>query len=79
MLDHEGRDLTNVLNSIVEELVNIGYIDDDTGSELLRVLLYRHKYVDSKMPKLTSMTSRQHSIASVTVRSKLEFEVHKLN
>ena len=73
MLDHEGRDLTNVLNSIVEELVNIGYIDDDTGSELLRVLLYRHKYVDSKMPKLTSMTatSRQHSIASVTVSRSL--------
>ena len=51
LLDHEGKDLTNVLSSIVEELVNIGYIDDNTGDELLRVLLYRHNYVDQKSIK----------------------------
>ena len=58
LLDHEGKDLTNVLSSIVEELVNIGYIDDNTGSELLRVLLYRHSYVDQKVIKRTYLTNQ---------------------
>ena len=63
MLDHEGKDLTNVLSSIVEELVNIGYIDESTGDELLRVLLCRHRYVDSKVAKWT----RHHSIPTIIV------------
>ena len=31
LLDHEGKDMTNVMSSIVDELVNIGYINEDTG------------------------------------------------
>ena len=58
LLDHEGKDLTNVLNSIVEELVNIGYIDENTGDELLRVLLYRHNYVDQKVIKWTNINNQ---------------------
>ena len=66
MLDHEGKDMINVMSSIVDELVNIGYIDEETGGELLRVLLYRHKYVDSKLPKWTSAT-RNQSVISLSV------------
>ena len=61
LLDHEGKDLTNVLSSIVEELVNIGYIDENTGDELLRVLLYRHNYVDQKAIKWTNSSTNNHS------------------
>lgn len=66
LLDHEGRDLTNVLSSIVEELASIGYLNDDSASELLRVLLFRHKYVDSKGFKLSGLP-RNQSFASMTV------------
>ena len=66
LLDHEGKDLTNVLSSIVEALISIGYIDDDIGSILLRILLYRHKYVDGKtFKKLHSGSHRQKSMASI--------------
>ena len=68
LLDHEGKDMTNVMSSIVDELVNIGYIDENTGCELLRVLLYRHKYVDSKIPYWTSSVTRNHSLVSISVR-----------
>ena len=68
LLDHEGKDLTNVMSSIVNELVNIGYINDETGSEILRVLLYRHKYVDSKIPY---WKSRNQSIISISVRTDI--------
>ena len=66
LLDHEGKDLTNVMSSIVNELVNVGYINDETGGEILRVLLYRHKYVDSKIPY---WKSRNQSIISISVRT----------
>ena len=66
LLDHEGKDLTNVLSSIVEALIGIGYIDDEIGSILLRILLYRHKYVDGKtFKKLHSGSHRQKSMASI--------------
>ena len=66
LLDHEGKDLTNVLSSIVEALISIGYIDDDIGSILLRILLYRHKYVDGKInQKLHSGSHRHKSMASI--------------
>ena len=68
LLDHEGKDMTNVMSSIVDELVNIGYINEDTGDELLRVLLYRHKYVDSKLSKWSTTVTRNHSLISMTVR-----------
>ena len=67
LLDHEGKDLTNVMSSIVDELVNIGYINEDTGTELLRVLLFRHKYVDSKITKWSTSVTRNHSLISMTV------------
>ena len=60
--------MTNVMSSIVDELVNIGYINEDTGNELLRVLLYRHKYVDSKLSKWSTTVTRNHSLISMTVR-----------
>ena len=42
----------------MEELVNIGYIDENTGDELLRVLLYRHNYVDQKVIKWTNINNQ---------------------
>ena len=55
------------MSSIVDELVNIGYINENTGTELLRVLLYRHKYVDSKITKWSTSVTRNHSLISMTV------------
>lgn len=72
MLDHEGKDMANVLSSIVGELVNIGYIDENTGEELLRVLLFRHKYVDSKLSKKWTMNHRNQSIVSLTDHEEQE-------
>ena len=66
LLDHEGKDMTNVMSSIVDELVNIGYINEDTGIELLRVLLYRHKYVDRKLTKWSTSVTRNQSLVSMT-------------
>ena len=65
LLDHEGKDLTNVLSSIVEALEQIGYIDDEVGSTVLRVLLYRHKYVDEKSFKWGKHIRRNSSQASL--------------
>ena len=72
LLDHEGKDLTNVLSSIVEELVNIGYIDENTGDELLRVLLYRHNYVDQKVIKWTNNHSALGYI-TVSIKKNVHF------
>jgi hypothetical protein len=68
LLDHEGRDLTNVLSSIVEKLTSIGYLDDENASELLRVLLFRHKYVNSKGFKWSGGLNRQQSSTSIIVK-----------
>lgn len=73
LLDHEGKDMTNVMSSIVNELIDIGYIDDDTGSELLRVLLFRHKYVDSKL-KMWRSGMRNHSVISLSDNGTDEHE-----
>ena len=67
MLDHEGKDLTNVMSSIVDELVNIGYIDENTGSEVLKVLLFRHKYVGGKTASKWRGIHRNHSVISMSV------------
>ena len=67
MLDHEGKDLTNVLSSIVEELTNIGYLSEESSGHVLRVLLYRHKYVDGKFFKRTGL-SRNHTFAYMVMR-----------
>lgn len=46
LLDHEARDMTNVLYTIVEEMNNTGLLNDELKGEVLRILLYRHKHVD---------------------------------
>ena len=48
MLDHEARDMTNLLFTIVEEFNLVGLLDDDLKSEVLRILLFRHRYVDGE-------------------------------
>ena len=57
-----GKDLTNVLNSIGEALVGIGYIDEEVGRTILPILLYRHTYVDGKSSKKWSLHRRRHGI-----------------
>ena len=48
LLDHETRDMTNLLFTIVEEFNLLGLLDDDLKSEVLRILLFRHRYVDTE-------------------------------
>jgi len=48
LLDHEARDMTNLLFTIVEEFNLVGLLDDDLKSEVLRILLFRHRYVDGE-------------------------------
>ncbi len=70
LLDHEGKDLTNVLSSIVEELVTIGYLNEESAGEVLRVLLYRHKYVDAKSFKWSGL-HRNPSYVSILVNKSI--------
>ena len=46
LLDVEARDMTNLLFTIVEEFNLSGLLEDDLKSEVLRILLFRHRYVD---------------------------------
>ena len=46
ILDLEARDLPGVVYRVVEELYIEGNIEEYQKGEILRVLLYRHKYVD---------------------------------
>ena len=40
--------MTNLLFTIVEEFNLVGLLDDDLKSEVLRILLFRHRYVDGE-------------------------------
>ncbi len=48
ILDLEARDLPGVVYRVVEELHIDGVIEEEQKGEVLRVLLYRHKYVSDK-------------------------------
>ena len=48
LLDLEAKDMTNLLYAIVEEFVNAGLLMDELKSEVLRMLLFRHKYVEGE-------------------------------
>jgi hypothetical protein len=47
ILDLEAQNLTEVVYRVVEEMSCDGVIEEEQKSELMRVLLYRHKYVSS--------------------------------
>lgn len=47
ILDLEAQNLTEVVYRVVEEMFCDGIIEEEHKSELMRVLLYRHKYVSS--------------------------------
>ncbi len=46
-MDFEARDLTSVMYRLVEEMYLEGMLsDEEHKGEVLRILLYKHKYVD---------------------------------
>ena len=47
ILDLEAQNLTEVVYRVVEEMSCDGVIEEEHKAELMRVLLYRHKYVSS--------------------------------
>ncbi len=72
LLDLEARDLPSVVYRVVEELHIEGLLDcEERKAEVLRVLLYRHKYVeaDAKRHKIKKLrrTLSQRSINVSTV------------
>ena len=46
ILDLEANNMTEVVYRITEELSIDGAIEDDQKSEIMRILLFKHKYVD---------------------------------
>ena len=45
ILDLEAHNMTEVVYRITEELSIDGVIEDEQKSEIMRILLYKHKYV----------------------------------
>jgi solute carrier family 4 anion exchanger 2 len=45
LLDLEARDMTNILYRIVEELNVKGLLADEMKGEVLRIMLYKHRYI----------------------------------
>jgi len=48
LLDLEARDMTNLLFNIVEQFNLVGLLEDEKKSEILRILLFRHRYVEQE-------------------------------
>ena len=48
ILDLEAKDLPGVVYRVVEEFGIEGVIEEEQKAEVLRVLLFRHKYVSDK-------------------------------
>ena len=67
-MDLEARDMPNVVSRCVEEFCIEGWIEEDQKSDVLRVLLYRHKYVSDSQFKRRNM-SLSASIATHLVTS----------
>ena len=40
--------MTNLLFNIVEQFNLVGLLEDDKKSEILRILLFRHRYMDGE-------------------------------
>lgn len=68
MLDVEARDMTNLLFSIVEEFNLEGLLDDDLKSEVLRMLLFRHRYVDGDQN--TGLTGIRRNLSHLSLHSR---------
>jgi len=48
ILDFDAKDFPGVVYRMVEELSVLGHIEEEQKSHILRVLLYRHKHVQSR-------------------------------
>ncbi len=72
MLDIDARDMIHVFYTVVEELNFIGLLPDELKGEVLRILLYRHKYVGEGASLASGLAAglrkSRNSFASFAVR-----------
>ncbi len=81
ILDFEARDLPEVVYRVVEEFSIDGIIEEEQKGEVLRVLLFRHKYVEShdrNLPKLSGIRKNlSHKSLSVSKTISLLIFAHE--
>ncbi|XP_040568533.1 band 3 anion transport protein isoform X2 [Lepeophtheirus salmonis] len=76
MFDMEAKDLTGVVYRVVEEFGCNSSISESEKSDILRVLLYRHKYVTDNHAFKFHL-NRRHSNTSLKSLMTLEDKIHK--